>query len=366
VPVDTPLEPRGDGGLGFDVERTDGGVDAAADSPVDVPTEASISCGNMAMDPGEECDDGNTAPWDGCSPTCRFEQTLRATQTDILPESMGCNLVGGTGIDNVTGRALGTLLLDAMNANSQNRINSGQNITLMMFLDLDDPLGQTDPMLRLGSADGRDFLTPFDGTRGESLLVRATQLDAMRNLLSIESPVSIVGGMLTGTDGTLYNVLSVNTATSSPINIRRARVTGRVVADAMMRRIDSITNGLICGGVSAADLDGVGWPSGIPMGCAPPAGNPSLLDMVVAGCSVAGVPVVRAVQPDFDLGGDGLFTGGSVLQDTDGDRIVDRCRDTASGVIINGNDCAQDPAFDDGFTSAVRFAAIRVQLAGIR
>src|SRR5689334_8750892 len=31
-------------------------------------------CGNAKMDPGEDCDDGNVNPGDGCSPQCTIEQ----------------------------------------------------------------------------------------------------------------------------------------------------------------------------------------------------------------------------------------------------------------------------------------------------
>jgi cysteine-rich repeat protein len=32
------------------------------------------TCGNNVVEPGEECDDGNTTPCDGCSPTCQMER----------------------------------------------------------------------------------------------------------------------------------------------------------------------------------------------------------------------------------------------------------------------------------------------------
>jgi len=35
---------------------------------------APVGCGNGLLDSGEECDDGNLLPNDGCSPTCQFEQ----------------------------------------------------------------------------------------------------------------------------------------------------------------------------------------------------------------------------------------------------------------------------------------------------
>jgi cysteine-rich repeat protein len=49
---------------------------AANPTPFDyilqITTQASI-CGNGLKDPGEQCDDGNLAAGDGCSPTCHFE-----------------------------------------------------------------------------------------------------------------------------------------------------------------------------------------------------------------------------------------------------------------------------------------------------
>src|SRR5439155_330993 len=40
-------------------------------------------CGDGVLDPGEECDDGNTVAGDGCSPTCRLEvcKIMRSGQT---------------------------------------------------------------------------------------------------------------------------------------------------------------------------------------------------------------------------------------------------------------------------------------------
>ena len=38
-----------------------------------------IVCGNGIVEQGEECDDGNTVPGDGCSPTCTFEEVSVVT-----------------------------------------------------------------------------------------------------------------------------------------------------------------------------------------------------------------------------------------------------------------------------------------------
>lgn len=44
----------------------------------DAPPAAPV-CGNAAVETGEQCDDGNTAAGDGCSPTCRTEPKTVAT-----------------------------------------------------------------------------------------------------------------------------------------------------------------------------------------------------------------------------------------------------------------------------------------------
>src|SRR5580765_6625819 len=60
----------GDGGLGADAH-----IDALpprGDSLAIEPGGGSI-CGNGALEPGEECDDGNVVSRDGCSRSCQIE-----------------------------------------------------------------------------------------------------------------------------------------------------------------------------------------------------------------------------------------------------------------------------------------------------
>src|SRR5262245_35054519 len=40
-------------------------------------------CGNAVLDPGELCDDGNTAPRDGCSSDCRSNETCGNMTIDV-------------------------------------------------------------------------------------------------------------------------------------------------------------------------------------------------------------------------------------------------------------------------------------------
>ena len=36
-------------------------------------SDGGFDCGNGIVEPGEQCDDGNTLNFDGCSSTCRLE-----------------------------------------------------------------------------------------------------------------------------------------------------------------------------------------------------------------------------------------------------------------------------------------------------
>jgi hypothetical protein len=91
-----------------------------------------------------------------------------------------------------------------------------------------------------------------------------------------------------------------------------------------------------------------------------------MLDMFVRGCGlIASIPIINPIQPDMDIAGDGIGTL-PVLRDTNNDRIVDRCFDSSSNTMIDGANCAQDPRFDDGYSAALNFAAVRVLITGLR
>lgn len=40
-------------------------------------------CGDGVLDEGEECDDGNLSPFDGCSPDCRLEHVAAPKHLDV-------------------------------------------------------------------------------------------------------------------------------------------------------------------------------------------------------------------------------------------------------------------------------------------
>ena len=53
----------------------DGDGDGDGDGDVDGDGDADLPCGNAVLDGGEECDDGNRIPSDGCSNGCRHAET---------------------------------------------------------------------------------------------------------------------------------------------------------------------------------------------------------------------------------------------------------------------------------------------------
>ena len=51
------------------------------------PSLQLVSCGNLVIEAGEDCDDGNTAAGDCCSPTCQFE----SASTECRPAAGVCD-----------------------------------------------------------------------------------------------------------------------------------------------------------------------------------------------------------------------------------------------------------------------------------
>src|SRR5207245_193352 len=147
-------------------------------------------------------DDGNTTALDGCDPLCRLEQVVRVTNLSVLPPTEGCtNLDADPAVDNNLGGALSPQERTQFNDFLLGLITNGDLIALGLVLDLDDVLGQNDPMVRVAVLSGIDASPPFDQTRGEQFLVDRMSLDASGMPLSIIAPGALVGGALTSGPG---------------------------------------------------------------------------------------------------------------------------------------------------------------------
>jgi len=132
----------------------------------------------------------------------------------------------------------------------------------------------------------------------------------------------------------------------------RASMTAVANDDTLGSRIDTLTEGLVCGVGPASTLKDVPLDFGIP-------GLPgTLLDLLVVGFDF--LIEVAPTQPDIDLDGDGL----EIFEDTDGDQEVDRCID-GDDTQIDGVDCPRDARIADGWSMSFVYEAIWSEILGV-
>jgi cysteine-rich repeat protein len=316
---------------------------------------AASACGDGITDGviGEQCDDHNTSRFDGCDSNCRIEQSQRLASFAFLDSSQGCtDLDGDAAIDNALGTAITGTSLTLLNQ----YVTTGMGDStkhLIYFADLDDLLGQNDSSIRLGFLDGFVHLGNFTGMKGEAFDINGTDLDAMGLPKSLLAPGSITAGALSAGLGSAPLRLFVF---GGDANLVLRRTFAAVTPDSNIMRIDSLASGVFCGHITAGELDRMSRPSEIAFAC----GSGSMLDLLVHGCNFAGI-TVAATQPDIDVAGNGL----GFLVDTDNDGIVDQCH-LSNGAVINGTNCAQDDLFDEAYSFAANFTAIRVQIVAVR
>ncbi len=83
---------------GFDPERSGGDAGPGPSDPgfgksdgggLDAPSKGPV-CGNAVVDPGEQCDDGNTTATDGCSATCAIEKGWKCPTAGAACVAAGC------------------------------------------------------------------------------------------------------------------------------------------------------------------------------------------------------------------------------------------------------------------------------------
>ncbi len=327
-----------------------------------VCTGSSCGDGTVDMASGEQCDDMNTTRLDGCDPFCLIEQSVRFDSIAVQGPSFGCTDIDSDGsIDNQIGTAFSSTARSQLNGDVATSVDNGDFNLLMPLLGLDDLLGQNDPALRLGIVNSNDAVSPFDGTRGEDFLAWASAVDGTGLPTSIVDPAMVSGGMLTSS-GRIANMDVLLYGDWVSWTFERARISGTVVPDTGMMRVDSISNGMLCGAIPAASLDRSVMPDTLASVCPAYAGD-SFLDALVGGCRFSFITLITGSQPDIDIEGDGIYS--PALEDTNGDGRIDRCRDGASGTIITGDNCAQDPRFDDAYSVAFSYTAIRADLVGV-
>ena len=325
------------------------------------------SCGNGHVDTGEQCDDGNTARWDGCGPDCRLEQAVVLNRLSIAPESptIGCDFSGDGRADNAFTHALGPAY-GLLNSFITSGVSNGQILLQLAFLNLTDPRGQNLPDTRVGWVLGSDanMDTTDNGAAGNPEFVRSTSLQP--NFLPIASFQSVVrAGMLAGgPEDILLPLGNMGGLGALEFNLKRGRITGTVVASDT--RITEIRNGVLCGAIPGRDLANVRNPAGlIPGGGGMGMANASsFLELLVGGQRIL-IVTVGPQQPDIDIDGDGLERYEAVMGSGGMPPMITACID-GDGTRIEGRTCPMDPRMADGFSAAFQVGSTWINLRGVQ
>ncbi|MBI2388020.1 MAG: DUF4215 domain-containing protein [Deltaproteobacteria bacterium] len=350
-------------------------------------------CGNGVRETGEQCDDGNKLNLDGCDSSCKFEQNHRANALDMqFGTDTFCTR-------NQLGSAIAssgqTTIRDALNTG----VKDGSTNVLFKFLGLEDLSGTSDPAVSLGSLGGDPAAAPtgltYDGFNDLDwwYTVDPLTIDGSRN----PPASSLINGAiaakaLTAGPGNMTLMLQFSTGVVSPLNLSNVRIKATIGAtsvpkvstgstpghlasehlDPALQSFATMSNGQLCGAVSAYSLSKVPVPSALlPGGSANcvegyTTAN-SLLDVLIGGCRIFGgfIGVVNIRQPDAEdptmppVGSGPNYT---LSRSSTSTKIVDRCRSTgSSGTTYNKGTPEFDACLKDAaYTAYFKFTTDRV------
>ncbi len=320
-------------------------------------------CGNGRVDPGEQCDDNNTARWDGCDPACRTEQAAVVTSLQIAEDDgmTGCDFSGDRRADNAFGHALGPAV-GLLNSFVTSGLTNGQVLIQLGFLNLTDPRGQNVPDTRVGWLFGLDAdgMVGNNAEPGNPQYVSMQSLNAMTFLPAASFQSRIAMGALTGGPEDVRLNLPAGPVGMLDFRVQRGRLSGTIVSD--MTRITGVRNGVLCGAVPARDLAALPNPAGLIPGGGGGGGDGTFLELLVGGQRIV-VFQIGPQQPDIDLDGDGLER----IETSSSGRTpqITACID-GDGTRITGRGCANDPRIADGFTAAFQLQGTYISLRGVR
>jgi cysteine-rich repeat protein len=337
----------------------------------------STPCGNGVLDPGEQCDDGNTLNFDGCSATCTFEQIQRMNSLTIL---FSTDAFCAT---NVIGSAVGSAAQGQVQSAITAAVKSGEISALFDFLGLTDLTGATSQSFTIGSVAANPVSTTnYDGTNDmdvwynvQAASVSPSPYTALNNL-----PGNISSGTLTAGPGSVslpftfggaaaqLDLSSVNvTATLGVATAPTVDSTGHGPGHgasehdmAGLTTFATITGGEMCGSVTAASLATIKVPSQLTSGMTKCnqgyTANNSMLDVFINGCNVLFVTAVSKTQPDQVVAGAPVAgAGGPYTLSAGSDHKVNACKDS-SGATVDLNTCLNSAAYSGAF----QFTADRV------
>ena len=316
-------------------------------------------CGDAVIDPGEQCDDGNTGSFDGCSASCQIEEALILSQWDFEGPGLGCDLNGDGTPDNAFGTAPNDAARSLMTSFSNNDLhrNGGLLVNLAILTSLTDPAGRNDANFQLGWFLGQDLDASVANNFNEQ-----DSFPIDRRSLSGDGPLlswlqaSIANSTLAAHADRMELPLTISSQTANQPNfilIDKMSLVDLVVTTeqtAVGERIGSVA-GRLCGAVHISSMSQLINSSGV--------GGPTYLDDVALGVDYLNYHITPT-QPDQDLDGDGL----EHVMDTDGDLQIDLCID-GNGTQIIGTSCVTDPRIADGYSMSVQIQAVRALISGV-
>ncbi|MGH7293363.1 MAG: DUF4215 domain-containing protein [Polyangiaceae bacterium] len=383
-----------------DQSATDAGADqtaidatpdqSTADSGGDATAEAgSAACGNSIRESGEQCDDGNTVSFDGCSAACQFEQDTRATK--VLME-WGTDSSCGA---NATGGAFGTssTVRNAVQSMIDTNVQAGGISVLLTYLGIQNLSGASGAA-SVGSVTGTPEYPDASTYNGTADLdwwyaVDPTALSGGQ-IASKLLPGTFTGATLTAGPGTVWVSFSagqtlemVNTtlhlpvgASSVPVETAGTTPPGHVPGEHLDPAVSSFATGggtntaatgYVCGAITAASLATSVIPSALLPGGADQCNQGyttanSMLDVFVGGCSasVFNVTVIKSTQPDTNdpdapaAGAGGAYT----LSASASTRMVNGCKDK-SGATVSLSACLAAAAYSSYLHLAVDRVVLR-------
>ena len=307
-------------------------------------------CGNGVVEAGEICDDGNQAPFDGCSPQCKFERALVLNQIGYLPPGSGCDLSDppdGT-VDEAVNNAINDAARMWINNWLANDLQMEPAVVLLAMTGLDDQTAQSGSFT-FSTLEGVEVnggrTDYFSGN--QAFNVTPMYLD-MRGTPISPLSVSVTSGQITTTaPGTM--LMPYPLTTIYPFRVHRVHLEGTIVSDAT--RPTEITITKLCGGFAAWSMSQVKSPD--------TSTGSSLLDAMALGDMFFSYRVTPT-QPDLDIDGDGLET----FFDDDGNRKIDRCVD-GNGTQILGETCPMDPRIADAYSMTMYMHGVGTMLKGM-
>lgn len=323
-------------------------------------------CGNGVRDVGEQCDDGNHANLDGCSATCQFEQIHRLNTIDMQfnTDSFCTSNAIGSAIKSVAQ----SQIKDAVTAS----VNDGSISILLQASNATDPTG-VNGTLSLASYVGAPVNAASLGLDSVFTASKASLNPDLTPLVSMNA-TSTSSTLAAGPGNVAFSLALGGPPVDVSLSNARMRATvGAASApgghdasehlDPALKTFATLTNGQMCGDISAASLAAVPVPEQLTSGgtsCSQGYTQANtMLDVIVGGCKVFIVTAVGATQPDKQAATAPQAGAGAPYKLTTTGTKVTGCKDK-SGASVDLGACLKSAAFSTAF----KFGSQRVVVRG--